>query len=567
MSDLKQPFGIDLGTTYSVIAHLDRAGRPEPIENRDGQRTTPSVILFDPSGEIVVGSIAKNEAVMAPGRVVEMVKRYMGSEGWQRTIDGHDYKPEELSAFILEKLARDAKEATGVPVEDVVITHPAYFTDVERAATRAAGTIAGLNVLGLIEEPVAAAFAYSMASEKGLSGNVLVYDLGGGTFDACVIRVTPVGDGGRDISVVVTEGQRTLGGKDWDARILGYVLSELSARTGLHLDEYGSGALGEEAADSFRELLQELTTRVEDAKVGLSGKPKVRIAVPAFEGRREIVELTREQFDEMTADLLLQTIDLTRQALDQAREKGVASIDTVLLVGGASRMLQVEPAVTGLVGPGVEVRLFEPDLAVAKGAAYVAWHKELIKPQAGADATFGEPLTPSQAPGEDAHKERVADALDLIPEHTIGEIGTTSFWIVVPHSLGIVAYDDAAPTSRRVSHIIPAQTRLPVSRMRTYALHEDGQRAALIEVKQGDSDVPDECHDLGQVKVELPVAMARGTKIEVTFTMGEEGTLTVTGRQPDTSVVVVGEVQRPATMSGDEIKAAATHLAGLPKRE
>ena len=558
MSDVKKPFGIDLGTTYSAIAHLDSTHRPDAIENREGDKTTPSVIVFDPSGEIVVGREAKNEAVMNPDRVVEMVKRYMGSEGWQRTIDGVDWTPEKLSALILGKLARDASDATGVTVEDVVITHPAYFTDVERAATRAAGTIAGLNVLGLIEEPVAAAFAYSMTAEEELEGNVLVYDLGGGTFDACVISVKPAGDG-KDISVVVTEGQRTLGGKDWDARVLGYALSEFGARTGMDLDAYGNGAMGEEAALRYREMLQELTGKVEEAKRALSQpqKPKARIPM-AFEGSRETLELTREQFDEMTADLLLQTIDLTRQAVEKAREKGVDRIDAVLLVGGSSRMLQVESAVTDLMG--FQPRLFEPDLAVAKGAAFVAMHKELFKPETVAEPVFGEPPV---AP-EPVSQEKAAERAEELQLGAVGDqIRGTSFVIVNAHSLGVVAVDDStSPPSYQVSHIIPAQTQLPCSETHTYGTYDEGQQSVVVEVKQGDSDLPEDCYDLGQVPLTLPRPMPRGTAIEVTFTLDAEGLLAVTALQPDTGAVVNAPVERPATMTADAIAAAAQQHAG-----
>jgi len=553
MTDLKKPFGIDLGTTYSAIAHLDATGRPDAIGNREGSKTTPSVIMFDPSGEIVVGSEAKNEAVQNADRVVEMVKRYMGSEGWQHTIDGVDWTPETLSALILGKLARDASDAVGVPVEDVVISHPAYFTDVERAATRAAGVIAGLNVLGLVEEPVAAAYAYSMTSEEELEGNILVYDLGGGTFDACVISVSPVGSG-RDIRVLVTEGQHTLGGKDWDQRILDYTLSEFGVRTGMDLDAYGSGAMGEDASTRYRELLQDLTERVEVAKWALTQpqKSKARIGVN-FEDARETVELTREQFDEMTADLLLRTMDSTRQALDTAREKGVEKIDKVLLVGGSSRMLQVEDAVSSLMGPDVGRLLYEPDLAVAKGAAYVAMHKELFKSTAGSGD-----VTPEEA------RERAESFLPA----TVGDsLVDTTFSIVVSHSLGIVTVDDSTtPESRVVSHIIPAQSPAPFSETRRYGTHREGQQAALLEVKQGDSEVPEDCHDLGQVELTLPRPMPRGTDIDVTLTMNAEGILEVSGLQPDTGAVANAIVERPAIMSQDRQLEAAREQPSLIER-
>jgi len=553
MPDLKKPFGIDLGTTYSAIAHLDATGHPDAIENREGDKTTPSVIIFDPSREIVVGSEAKNEALLNADRVVEMVKRYMGTEGWRRTFDGVDWTPESLSALILGKLARDASDATGVPVEDVVITHPAYFTDVERAATRAAGEIAGLNVLGLIEEPVAAAFAYSMAADKELHGNVLVYDLGGGTFDACVISVSPAGVG-RDIRVLVTEGQRTLGGKDWDARTLGYVLSEFALRTDLDLEAFASGALGEEAGVRYREMLQDLTGRVEDAKRALSHpqKPKARVSV-SFEDARETIEITREQFDMMTADLLLQTIELTRKAMDEARDKGADTIGTVLLVGGSSRMLQVREAVAELIGPHAEIRLFEPDLAVAKGAAYVAMHKELFKPESDSRAAAGgATVSPEEA------RER-ADA--FLPGPVAATIVGTSFSIVLSHALGIVAVEGSTETPH-VSHIVPSQTPLPFSATERYGLYEDRQTSALIQVKQGDSDVPEDCHALGNVELRLPKPMPRGTAVDVTFTMDAQGMLEVSGLQPDTGAVVSAPVERPATMNADEIaEAARRHTA------
>ena len=561
MSDLRRPFGIDLGMTGSAIAYLNSEGRPEVIENREGDKTTPSVIVFDPSGEIIVGREAKNEAVLNPDRVVEHVQRFMGSEGWQRTIDGIDWTPEKLSALILGKLARDASDA-GVRVEDVVIAHPAYFTCAERAATRAAGTIAGLHVLGLIEEPVAAAYAYCMTADEEVEGNVLVYDLGGSTFDVCVISIRP-SPIGKDIRVVVTEGQRALGGKDWDARVLAYALSELSTKTGMDLDAYSSGAMGEESATRYREMLQELTGRVEDAKRALTQKPKARIPV-AFEGARVTLELTREQFDEMTADLLLQTIDLTRQALEEAREKGVDMIDAVLLVGGSSKMPQVAAAVTGLVG--LEPRLFQPDLAVAKGAAFIAMLMELnqlLKPAAPLPPPSVNVGPASSPPPPLEPAPMVQDHATAGAEQALPGANATSFTVVMAHALGVVAVDSSTtPPSHRMLPIIQAQTPLPCRETRSFGTYEDGQQSLVLEMKQGDSENPEDCYDLGQLNLTLSQAMPRGTAIEVTFTMDAEGLLAVTALQPDTGAVVSAAVQRPATMTADAIAAAAQQHAG-----
>ena len=570
MSDVKKPFGIDLGTTYSAIAHLaPRNNRPEVIENREGDRTTPSVIVFDPSGEIIVGRDAKYEAVLNPDCVVEMVKRYMGVPGWKRTVGGEERTPEQLSALILQKLATDACEATGTVVEDVVITHPAYFTEVERTATKTAGQIAGLNVLTLVEEPVAAAYAYSMSGEEDLGDSVLVYDLGGGTFDACIISVSPAGEG-KDIRVRVTKGERTLGGKDWDARILGYALGEFSAQTGIDLDAYSTGAMGEDGTVRYAELLQELTGRVEEAKITLSNKPRARIPV-SFAETRTTIDLYRSSadrpegasapsFDELTADLLLRTIDLTREAIDQARDTGIDRIDTVLLVGGSSKMPQVRAAVADLVG--FEPRLFEPDLAVAKGAALVATRAEIWTDTTPAPLDGQPPATPVEVDLEEAKKR--GDSLGLSGS-TVIELGDTNFRTISSHSLGVVAVDDSTtPSTYRVDHIILAQTPLPCTETQTYGTYDEGQMSVVIDVKEGESEEPEDCIDLGQVELTLPRPMPRGTPIEVTFTLDKEGLFTVSGFQPDTGAVVSAPVKRPATMSDDEIAAAtASHSRSI----
>lgn len=365
MSDCKDVFGIDLGTTYSCIAQIDEYGKPVVLRNSEGDATTPSVVFFESEKNIVVGKEAKNSLAIDPLKTVAFVKREMGVDKAfdkaTNTFPMH-WDPSEISAAILKKLVKDAntkrEEDGNDPVKNVVITCPAYFGTKERAQTKQAGIIAGLNVLSIINEPVAAAISYGVKLEEPQT--VLVYDLGGGTFDISVIKV----DQGK-IRVVVTGGDRLLGGKDWDAELAKYALDAFNHANGT---SYSFG--GED--ENSKKLENTFILEAEKAKRALTAKEKTRMLI-SYEGKQATVEITRQQYDELTKDLLQQTLNLLDSLLKSAKDKGCGSFDRVLLVGGSSRMPQVKAAVDAKLG--CDAKLTDPDECVAKGAAIYAMNR------------------------------------------------------------------------------------------------------------------------------------------------------------------------------------------------
>lgn len=361
-------FGIDLGTTYSCISYIDEYGKAVVLKNSDGDHTTPSVVMVESEDNIIVGTEAKRSIEVESDKTVQFIKRKMGKENDSVELNGVKYTAPEISAYILKKLVADANDEltqTGVlqngeKIKDVVITCPAYFGMNERQATKTAGELAGLNVLNIINEPTAAAISYGV-SGKDKNETVLVYDLGGGTFDITVMNIN-----GNNISVVCTGGDDQLGGKDWDESLMQYVMDRYE-------EEYGAD-LSEDP-----EIIDTLYVDVETWKKSLTSREKINISVNGPEGRfRE--ELTREKYEELTRDLLDRTKNLLDDILVTAEKQGypISKIDKVLLVGGSSRM----PQVSAMIQQDYHVTpiLTDPDEAVAKGAAiYASNEKACIK--------------------------------------------------------------------------------------------------------------------------------------------------------------------------------------------
>ncbi len=344
-------FGIDLGTTYSVVGYIDETGRAAVTRNRDGDDTTPSVVYFETDDNVVVGKVAKESAGQYPDQVVSLIKREMGDRDYQRTFFGKEYTPPSISAIILSALAQDAEADTGRKVSDVVITVPAYFGLLEKDATRQAGEIAGLNVIGIVPEPVAAALHYGMSGSAD-GTTFLVYDLGGGTFDISVIKMTDT-----SVEVLAVGGDHRLGGADWDQKLFDHIVDQTIAQC------------GDESLRDDEAMLQELRTLAEKTKRDLSRAESKKLIVRST-GVAANFTVTRKQFEEMTADLLDETIRITKRTLDEAEQRfpGIGQqISELLLVGGSSRMPAVTEAPQARVQLGTEAHRPGPGRGQGRG--------------------------------------------------------------------------------------------------------------------------------------------------------------------------------------------------------
>jgi molecular chaperone DnaK len=501
-------FGIDLGTTHSCVARIDEAGKPVIVKSAIGEDTTPSVVYFESRQNVVVGRAAKNWALLSPELVAQLVKRDMGKQ-IEYTFHGERHTPETVSALILRELARAAAEHTGEVVRDVVITVPAYFGVAEREATRRSGQLAGLNVLDVLAEPVAAAMHYEAATAPSASPrHILVYDLGGGTFDTTVIRL----DGG-DITVVCTDGDDRLGGADWDSEIAGYLLSQLEA---------AHPALHPRADPQF---MQDLLISAEQLKKELS-MTMARRHIMRFQGTVTKLELTREQMEELTAGLLERTVEVTERTIATARGRGVERFDDVLLVGGMTRL----PAVTRMLKDrlGLAARHHEPDLAVAEGAALFALLRK-VRPG-----------------GEQADDAEGVAAMTGMTVRDVENMAAKRVATVIPRGFGVKGLDASDPLAltdpvnarQVVQHLLPANTPLPADTgPYTFYTVIDNQRMVGIEVWEQagavESVTLENNRKIGEgILRNLPARLPAMTPIEVTFFMSETGLLTVLATEP-----------------------------------
>ena len=351
--------GIDLGTTYSCVSYVDENGIVKIIDNSEGEQTTPSVVYFAENGEITVGSTARQEGGLTPDRLVERVKNYMGDPAFTITQNGNDYSASAVSSVILKKLVRDAQTYLGgEEIEGAVITCPAYFGEAARAATKAAGEAAGLNVLKILDEPVAAGLAYGNSRHEDMQKQVLVYDLGGGTFDCTVLKIDFKGDS-KQMEQITTGGDHQLGGKDWDARLAEYVRNEFAQRKGASIEDMENDA----------ELRAWFSENIEKAKKMLTSKTTTVLTV-SFNGDKEKIEITREAFDNVTTAELERTILLVDDMLLKKGLKMADDINEIILVGGSTKMPQVQQKLEQVYGKPISS--YEPDKAVAMGAALIA---------------------------------------------------------------------------------------------------------------------------------------------------------------------------------------------------
>lgn len=464
---LGTPIGIDLGTTNSLAAKLDERGRPVTIIGSEGDLLTPSVVLFD-EDSVIVGKEAVRALVTERDLIAESPKRQIGARLFEKSLRGTLYPPEVLQAFILRRLRQDIERQTEGP-RRVVITVPAYFDEVRRRATADAGYIAGLDVLDVLNEPTAAALAYGVlqgiAAPEGRPARLMVYDLGGGTFDVTVMEID-----GNVYRMLSTDGDMQLGGRDWDQRLID-VLAEQFIR------EHGV-----DPRDDTNQLGR-MWRDCEEAKRTLSVRQRTFLACE-YRGRTLQLELTRAAFQEMTRDLLDRTAFTAQEAL-RAAQLNWSDIDRVLLVGGATRMPAVVDMLTGLTGKEPD-RSIAPDEAVAHGAALYA---------------------------------------GMLLARMRGEPTPFSIVNVNSHSLGIVANDPRTKQKRNVI-LIRRNTPLPAVHRRVFHTHKDGQRSLLLQIVEGESKVPEECSQVGRCTVhDLPPNLPARTPVEVVFTYSESGRL------------------------------------------
>jgi molecular chaperone DnaK (HSP70) len=554
-------YGIDLGTTYSVVGYIDETGRPTICRNSDGQDTTPSVVYFESPDNIVVGRVAKEAAGVNPDQVVSLIKREMGDRDWRRDFHGKEYTPPSVSALILSALARDAQAATGMPVANVVITVPAYFGLLEKNSTVQAGEIAGLKVIGIVPEPVAAALHYGVTGSAD-GTTFLVYDLGGGTFDISLIRMTDT-----LVEVLAVGGNARLGGADWDERLYNHLLEQLIA-------QWGDDTVREDESE-----LQELRNLTERTKKDLS-KAESKKVIRRYSGTAATVIVTRQQFEEMTADLLEQTIGLTRQTLAEAEQlyPGIgAQVSELLLVGGSSRM----PAIADRLRKEFrwEPRLTDPDLAVAKGAALYATG-QTVKFADREDDTSGadnaEPGHGQPTPVSDAAVSEVASRTG-IDEDKIRAIAERTVINVLPKAIGIKLLDTTKPgwenapeSAYYIEHLIDAQTQLPCDPGTLVACTiSANQEAVQIEIweQAGASPSPDlganrRVDNAGYIDGLALFQLPAGSPINIEIRIDAEGIAHLLAVEPVSGMKLKMNV-RISVLSAEQVEEAKVIHRGL----
>jgi molecular chaperone DnaK len=498
--------GIDLGTTYSAMAVMSEAGVPEIVPNREGERITPSVVLFQ--GELaIVGSQAKRSAMSAPEDTVQFVKRRMGEKSVLYTTEGGaDFRAEQISALILRRLKEDAESHLGEAVDKAVITVPAYFDDARRTATRDAGTLAGFEVLRVLNEPTAAAIAYGLRNSE--AGTFLVYDLGGGTFDVTVMRAS-----GGELAVLATTGDRNLGGYDWDNLLMS------------HVDRKITAAGGPSVLDAGEEVVAELRDKAEIAKRTLSTSAQASVVISVGGGHHH-VKITRAEFESETAHLLARTETMVTQAMEEA---GLAwpDIDRILLVGGSTRMPMVGRMLERLSGRSAE-RGVAQDEVVAMGAAILG----------AAEA----------AEGGNALQKVTGGAITAVRD-------------VTSQSLGVVALDESDRPRNKV--IIKHNTRLPCGEAETFGTVADGQRGIEVQVTEGNDEDLDFVHIIGTSRISIPVPdLRRGHPVRITLSYDIDAIIHVqvcdgeSGRNWGEF-----EIERTANMDDEQLRAAGLSLS------
>jgi molecular chaperone DnaK len=502
---VNQLIGIDLGTTFSAVARMNKLGKPEIIPNREGENIMPSVVLFQ-QDTILVGTMAKRSAAMAPLDTVQFVKRAMGDPAWRfETTEGVSFRPEEVSALILKRLKEDAELHLGGPVNDAVITVPAYFDDGARRATKDAGAIAGLTVHRVLNEPTSAALAYGL--DENSAGTVLVYDLGGGTFDVTVMRI-----GDRAFETLATSGDRNLGGFNWDNELM-HLLNDKFRQAG------GPDLLADDQTEA------DLREKAETAKRALTTIERTRVVVSA-DGVTKTLELTRAEFEDVTSGLLSRTRDITQMVLEDAG-LDFSRIDRLLLAGGSTRMPMVRSMVEAVSGKTAE-RAVNPDEIVALGAAIQA---HIVESE----------MTGGNAPG--------------LRGITVKD--------VTSHGLGTLAQAAADPTRMENVVIISPNSRVPAKQSKPFRTVADNQTEILVQVTEGDDPDPAYVKVIGEHVLRIPPYPA-GAGVEVTFAYDIDQTVFIEVTDMTTAQQLgTFEVQDVANMDAAERGRATDKVSAL----
>ncbi|MCL2622165.1 MAG: Hsp70 family protein [Planctomycetaceae bacterium] len=505
--------GIDLGTTFSAIAQVNENGEPVPLANEDDDVETASLILLAESGHVIVGPNRNRAAMEDPENVVERIKRHMGVSSYKRTFDGREITPEFISSLILKKLKQDGEKRIG-EIGNAVITVPYYFNDTRRKSTQDAGRIAGFNVIDIINEPTAATLTYAWSrGELGVSQvkmerprRILVYDLGGGTFDSTVVEYTPT-----HFRVLATDGDVKLGGVDWNDRLADHIMKAFHVKHNID-------------ASKSAKSIQVLRNDCEMAKIQLSDKDETSVTF-RHEGKSITVRITRDDFEKMTADLLQRTADTTEFVLEQA-DLEFGQIDAIVLVGGSTLMPQVRTMLRELTGIEPYTEL-DPHTSVAKGAAI---HAAILEAKFRTDATAG--------------NKKLKRLFESIRQEDVNS-----------HSLGVVALDTKAGST--VNHImIPRNTTLPFSLSQTFQTNKPNQTRISVQVLEGDAPDPVACSLLGKCRItELPEQLPKGSPIEVTYSFDKSGRISVSAREKTTGKEAKIDIDRKGALTEQQVDA------------
>ena len=551
--------GIDLGTTFSAMCHVNAYGKPEIVSNAEGRSTTPSVVHFYDESGVVVGEEAVKMCVIDPGNVVRFIKRHMGEDDFTLEFFGRDYSPQEISALILRKLKEDAEELLGTTIRDAVVTVPAYFNSAQRGATNEAGRIAGLNVLSIINEPTAAAIAYGL-DRIGGERKLLVFDLGGGTFDVTVMDIR-----GTRLTTLASDGNAELGGKDWDDQLLNYVAEQFD-------EKFGVDPRDDPAP------YQELYERVLHAKVSLSSKERAIVPVN-YRGRRMVVPVTQSLFEKLSSSLVQQCEDTCNIVLEKANLRW-SDLDDVLLVGGSTRMPMIRSLLHRLAGKPPDTSV-NPDECVSVGAAlagvfrhrpsHPALRQQRQDIETRARSVMGNATeTPPPRRGASASKGMSRPAALAIGLADGGHFASTPAPTPPPppppslpnveirdattHPLGIIVLD--RQRQERVVELVPEGTRLPHMVRGRFAYAYENMTAVRVEVTEGSGTHRDEVTVIGKVELTGLPPRPRGTPIEVTYRYGVDQILSVEVIDVMTGRSRVVDIRFRGGMTGEQIREA-----------